>query len=443
MELSELIQRLEYLEAENVGLRAELAAAHKRIAELEEELAKRKRGSTNSSKPPSSDFFNGAREEAKKERKKRSSRRKKKKKKEPKPARLAPAELVTRRELVPIEECPRTGAPLCEHDVKLDTFQHAELRELPLDITEYSLESRWCDECNCYHQAPRPHQGRKFGPRLVSFFSYLKAQRVSVQGVVQLVEEVFRVPTSKSTVQKAIDNASKAFETPYEEAVAAVRDFKLVHIDETGWKIAGKLVWAWVFCSHLLSVIVIRPSRATEVLYEILGEDFDGALVSDFYSAYVKYACPRQQYCLAHLIRTIRGLASSTIEKNKVFAQAVLYKFKQLLIAWHTYDPENSASYHRKVRNLKTRLERILVEFDPPNKESRRIKNRILKHWDSIFRFLENPGEYPPTNNHSERMLRFLVCIRNTSLFCSLNDWTIVVILSTHLFPFSVLGESR
>ena len=230
------------------------------------------------------------------------------------------------------------------------------------------------------------------------------------------MEEVFGVPTSKSTVQKGIDNASKAFKQPYEEAVAAVRDFKLVHIDETGWKIAGKLVWAWVFCSQLLSVIVIRPSRAAKVLYEILGEDFEGALVSDFYSAYVKYASPRQQYCLAHLIRSIRGLASSTIEKNKIFAEAVLCKFKQLLVAWYTHDPENSDTYHRSVKNLKTRLENILLDFDPPNQESRRIKNRILKHWDSIFRFLENPGEYPPTNNHSERMLRFLVCIRKMSL---------------------------
>jgi len=41
-----------------------------------------------------------------------------------------------------------------------------------------------------------------------------------------------------------------------------------------------------------------------------LGKAYSGTIVSDFFSAYVKYANRLQQFCLAHLIRDIKCLAT-------------------------------------------------------------------------------------------------------------------------------------
>ena len=61
----------------------------------------------------------------------------------------------------------------------------------------------------------------------------------------------------------------------------------------------------------------IDPSRASEVLVDVLGEEFHGVLGCDYFSAYRKYMGDFNvlvQFCLAHLIRDVRvpGRASPT-----------------------------------------------------------------------------------------------------------------------------------
>ena len=45
-----------------------------------------------------------------------------------------------------------------------------------------------------------------------------------------------------------------------------------------------------------------RPSRSRTVVEEVLGDEFQGVLVSDFYGAYNVYQGPHQR-CWAHLLR--------------------------------------------------------------------------------------------------------------------------------------------
>jgi hypothetical protein len=56
-----------------------------------------------------------------------------------------------------------------------------------------------------------------------------------------------------------------------------------------------------VFANVETAVYIFRPSREGEFLRKML-KDFEGVLVSDFYSAYDGLAC-LQQRCLIHLIR--------------------------------------------------------------------------------------------------------------------------------------------
>ena len=47
--------------------------------------------------------------------------------------------------------------------------------------------------------------------------------------------------------------------------------------------------------------------------------------------------------------------------------------------------------------------------------KSNTLKKRLLKNWESLFLFIEEPEKVKPTNNLSERTLRFLVLIRKTT----------------------------
>ena len=48
----------------------------------------------------------------------------------------------------------------------------------------------------------------------------------------------------------------------------------------------------------------------------------------------------------------------------------------------------------------------------PAKSDALRLKNRITKYWDSLFRFIEQPATLQPTNNLAEQTVRYLVRIR-------------------------------
>jgi len=386
---------------------------------LREKILRLEKNSKTSSKPPSSDFFSNAKScesKGKKSGGKNSGKSGKGKatSKNPKPARFAAAAKVSEFKKLEIKFCPATGNTL-HQEATITRFQTFELREDPVTIKEYELESRYCPDCLVYHQAPAPNGGRKFGPRLECLLSYLRSAPMSVSSLVDLCEEVFEFPACKSTIQASIDRVSSSLAPAHNEVISAVTDQKSIHVDETGWKLKGALVWAWVFCSTSLAAFVLRPSRSADVLKEVLGSIFSGAIHSDFFSAYVSYACEKQQFCLAHLIRDLLALGKCHNRKDSLFSSQVLEKFRQLIHLWHKRDIIDGLSYKRRVANLKTRLRNVLNQADPTTRDAKRLKKRILKYWDSLFRFLEHPELFAPTNNYAERTIRKLVCIRKLS----------------------------
>jgi transposase len=65
----------------------------------------------------------------------------------------------------------------------------------------------------------------------------------------------------------------------------------MVHIYETGIKINGEKYWLWIFRTNdNARLVVIRKSRARDVLLEILGENWDKSIIVDGWKAYWKYS---------------------------------------------------------------------------------------------------------------------------------------------------------
>ena len=72
-------------------------------------------------------------------------------------------------------------------------------------------------------------------------------------------------------------------------------------------------MWTWCFRASLFTVFKIDPTRSGDVLIEVLGEEFQGVLGCDFYSAYRRYMRAfdiRLQFCMAHLIREVKYLTT-------------------------------------------------------------------------------------------------------------------------------------
>src|SRR5207237_2609704 len=67
------------------------------------------------------------------------------------------------------------------------------------------------------------------------------------------------------------------------------------------------LEWRWVMASEQVAFSVVHPRRSKEAFTALIDE-WAGLLVSDGYGVYHSWVEARQT-CLAHLIRTARGLA--------------------------------------------------------------------------------------------------------------------------------------
>jgi hypothetical protein len=88
----------------------------------------------------------------------------------------------------------------------------------------------------------------------------------------------------------------------YEGIKQSIRHSPYVNADETGWRVNGENHWLWVFTNNDAALYQIDKSRGSKVKSDILGEKYQGVLISDFYSAYNQLQARSCKRCLGHLL---------------------------------------------------------------------------------------------------------------------------------------------
>ena len=227
---------------------------------------------------------------------------------------------------------------------------------------------------------------------------------VRPSGLEAFYDEVLGVEASRSHLCNTIARVNEALAAPYEELQEHIPTEPVLNIDESGWKDKGVKYWIWVFCTSMFSFFCIAKSRSSKVLEEILGKTYGGMIVSDFFSAYVKYASALQQFCLAHLIRDIKFLTTLPDKRDQTFGEALLTQFRKLFHFWHQREKIPKERSQRCMLGIKKRILALAAQEDLPRK-SATLAKRLRKHGEAIFRFLFDSA-VPPTNNASEQTLR-------------------------------------
>src|SRR3989442_780667 len=134
--------------------------------------------------------------------------------------------------------------------------------------------------------------------------------------------------------------------------------------DETPWWCINTLHWLWVMASERVAFYMIHPRRSKEAFAELI-EDWAGLLVSDGYGVYQRWVQARQT-CLAHLIRTARGLAARDHPDLAACGTWALAEL-QRLCHMATAPPHGG-----KWRAWDARLCRLINQYhDHPNKSGR------------------------------------------------------------------------
>ena len=289
---------------------------------------------------------------------------------------------------------------------------------------EFNIESGFCTGCKCRHHARHPLQtsdalgaaGNQIGPVVLTMATEMKHDLgVSYDNISQFLETYFGIYVNPSTILQAEDRLFEKAQPTFNLLLDALRECRIVHADETGWRIGRVNAWLWVFSSQNVTIYAIRYSRGGDVPADILGATFDGILVVDGLNSYDVLEYTKGQ-CNAHLLRRVKEMIAKTTDGDLAAHLACLIKIIQDAIRLAERRAEYSEAYYvQKVRDCQTTLEGWLAFCDSyEDDELRKLAKHMKKHLDEWFTFLRIEG-VPPTNNHAERQLRPSVVVRKTN----------------------------
>ena len=444
MSLEEKVKSLEARLAQALEIIAQLQG---RIVQLEAALAKANKNSGNSSKPPSSDITKpppttGASSSRKIGGQPGHPRHERK---------LFPPDQVDERQIHGLNECPDCGSRNLEVlPEPARVVQQVELLSKPFKVTEHVVQA--CRYQNCQRiqtsQLPAALAATGLiGPRMMELLLFMKgALRSSFTAIEEFLEHVIGFKVCRGYLVKVMARGSRALEPAVEELRALLPRQPVLNIDETGHKENGKGLWTWCFRAGNFVVFSIQTSRGSDVLMEFLGEEFNGVLGCDYFSAYRKFMGKMSgsvQFCFAHLIRDLKFLAQHPQALLPLYAQPILQAIRAMFELIHEQVRNPALDFQAKLEGHKKRImalagntaclspiEWYLQKHYP---EAFNMAERFRKHGQEYFTFITTP-EIGPTNNAAEQALRFVVMDRRATqgtrshkgrAFCE-RIWTVV-----------------
>jgi len=386
---------------------------------LQERIARLEKNSSTSSKPPSSDITNPPdKPNSQKKNRKRGGQKGHKKHTRREFTQEEIDETIVH-ELSP-EEVKRRG--LTKLPQTESALQQVSLPQKLFYVTDHHVQL-YMDKNGNEVKATLPPEIRKcglFAPDMMALTAYFKGKcHGSYSTVEDIFEEVFGLKVSAGFLTEVcVNKVSKSLAQVYEEVKAFIRQQPVVGSDETGHKNpAFKSAWTWCWQTPEAALFYNTNSRGSDILKDILGEDFAGVIVCDYFSANRKFIEDlglTAQFCFAHLIRDIKFLTKLPHKSVISWAETILKILKKIFRKWKQRHSLNSKRYKKMVAKLKKEFLQK-VRRPPSHCDARKIRDRFKKLGaDRYFLFLER-DDVQPTNNGTEQTIRFVVIDRKVT----------------------------
>ena len=108
----------------------------------------------------------------------------------------------------------------------------------------------------------------QYGPRLSAVVVYLLVAQFGAQKrVAQAVADLFGVPISQGSVAAMTARAARRLEDDFLALLrTALTGAELVHFDETGFRVAGRLHWVHSASSGKYSLLYGHPKRGRDAM---------------------------------------------------------------------------------------------------------------------------------------------------------------------------------
>ena len=340
--------------------------------------------------------------------------------------------------------CSQCGGGGLSREPVLDyeSRQVFDLPPRPLEVTEHRAEIKGCPHCGGQARAGFPagvSAPVQYGPRFQSLMVYLNQQQLlPYDRLAQLCADLFGQPLSAGTLVAANQRVFAQLESFAQVLAKQVPQAPVVHLDESGLRVAGALHWLHVASTAELTFYGVHPKRGTEAMdaFGIIGACRQW-VVHDHWKPYFSYPECLHALCNEHLLRELKFLWE---EQQEVWAR----QLSELLLALHRRRQKQGEfserqfkrvlkDYRAVVRRGRCRHPRRLAgQGRCAQSKAANLLDRLEEFAWSILAFLWDE-RVPFTNNQGEQDIRMIKVrqkisgcfrtLRGAQMFCRIRSY--------------------
>jgi hypothetical protein len=232
----------------------------------------------------------------------------------------------------------------------------------------------------------------------------------SVPKIGEMLLESFNMHVPEDILYQFKTNLAEEYQITYREIKKTIMEGHLIHADETKTPTReNPNGYVWVLTSMDTVYYFYKPNREAGFLVELL-EEFQGVLVTDFYSGYSSMPC-QQQKCLIHLIRDLNWDLLNN-QFNSEYKNIVTEFGKLLRDIVDTVDRYGlkKRHLHKHERAVKAFFDKIL-EREYETELAISWQSRFRRNKKKLFNFL-NFDDVPWNNNNGENAIKPLAKYR-------------------------------
>ena len=321
-------------------------------------------------------------------------------------------------EEVRLKKCTKCGSRDLKDTGKIQDHVQEDIILVTQTVATRFMKHQYdCGECGSQVEGRGKEElpNSYIGPRAKSLAVFLKYHiKVSDRDIQKLFKSLLGLTIVPSSIPGFRNQLTRYCKPLYEELLKRMKHSKVLHVDETGWKMSGQSRWLWKFADKNVSINQILKGRGQKDLEEVLGKKFGGIIISDFLSAYNKIEARAKQRCLVHLLRELKKIRERIPDDKQAmqFAGRLEDIIQQAAILASDYKSRKIS--RRELRKGRKKLERALEDLklaNPTHRVLKRLTQRLERHKHELLTFLDYPGiDYH--NNHAERQIRPNVLLR-------------------------------
>lgn len=311
------------------------------------------------------------------------------------------------------DKCPNCGSI----DLKATKIRKKIITDLMFElihIKEY-LHDKICKKCSNVIRAISPNGDSQspYGRNLKSLFVYLRTQcGATLRPLETLFTEYFGAPITDSSISNNEIAISKLTKIKYESYLEDVKKSKFSYKDETSYRIGGKIYWIWVYDDNETVFYRLSDNRGKSTLINDFGEKPKQISINDCYAAYNIFK--NRGICWSHILRECKTHS----EKEDASRNEVIF-YNKIRDLWYRAEKyvekkEPLEKRKKKRKEFESELINIMIGIKKRTEFLKRMFNRLDKHLEHTFLFVENL-DISSTNNLAERDLRPFVIHRKAS----------------------------